>query len=217
MLNDLLIQASIAVPVILLIAMLTGIVYWTRSERRERFFTLFLAATLALEIVSRNTMYSVAGNLHLLLISSLLEFAFFAVLYLQFLHRKPRKYLLFSSIVLTLYLIYQSLQLSPQLDLSSFQLYDRMVADSMVVVFCLVFLYDSLSTETPSPALRRYTNTFVLIYAVIDFFMSLTSNFMVNETPNLVLVLWFVRLLAQIALYIHIGYVIWHNGRMQIR
>ena len=216
MLNDFIINYSWLTPILALIGVLLGWILYARSGEKEKLITWFLTGALVLELLSRYNMYDPgANNLRYLSISALFEYAFFSVFYYRYLLFPKRKWLLWGLAIFAVYLTLHLTLLPGVLETEKFQLYDRLLVDGVVLILSLIYFLDALKQEQATESGNTATNSFILVYVLLDLFMSLTVNFMVNVYTDLVLLLWLVRLLAIQGLYLNLSYKIWQSGKMQ--
>jgi len=205
---------SLISPLILLIGTVLGIVRSARNSAQEWIIWGFLVTALTIEGLSLAAAYSPSeNNLHFLSFSTFFEFVFFSVLYVYFFLQKRRNWLIWVLSGIALILLIPLFSMTIIADLTKFHLYDRLLADWVLLLLSLLFLKDLLNDAKDVPKHRQFSSIIISFYLVVDMFMALTINFMVNEAPTLVTAFWLIRLAASLTLYSNLTYLIWLNGK----
>ncbi|UTW61503.1 hypothetical protein KFE98_16010 [bacterium SCSIO 12741] len=214
-LNDWMVWLSWASPISLLLGILSAIRWGFRLDDQNRVVLVFLILFLIIDQCSRfiEQWFSMLNNLHFLSWSAWIEFAFFSILYTRFFVTRKFGYLKWVLSGIGILLLVHLLSRSFYVELEQFQLYDRLLVDGVVMLLGLLYLFVVLDSRKMVERAEQVTNIFILFYAAVDLFMSLTVNFMVNAGLSFVFVFWLIRLVFLVALYINLAQGIWHNGR----
>lgn len=217
MLEGIIYILGLCTPITLMIGVALGFFLYRKNDFVQRLLTWFITALLSLELASRYAWITIDNNLYFLTLSALVEFSFYGVLYYHLLSLKDHKWIVFLLVPVFLYLLFQTVTLSINVDPNQHNLYDRLIAGGGIMILALLFIKRSLTSETDFPRWYKLLNAVILTYIVIDMFMALTINFMVNAPKPLVFFFWFMRMLFLLLLYLTLVKVVWNNGSRKKR
>lgn len=204
-------------PIVLLCGVLIGGYFFKSLSQKNRLVFYFLISFLILDIISRNLMqwFRVESNLFLFSCAAFLEFILFTILYTKYFITKQVPYLYQSLILIGTLLLVHLIGLTIKIDLKQFELFDRLLVDAIIMTLGMIHLYQTLGKLEKCIKAEQKLNVIILLYFTVDFFISLTINFMVNNDRSLVIYFWIVRLLFLIILYSFLILEIWKNGKQQ--
>jgi hypothetical protein len=214
---------TLVAPAILIVGVILGLRNYSKSGSKEKLIILYLIVALILEIISRYSILATNHNLYILSISTLIEFIFFSILYQKFFFIEPIKWINYGLIIFSSYLVYTLIVLSldipgainPETAFNEFNLYHRLLSDSVILLLSFLYIKETLTSESIIPLQEYTTNTIIILYLIVDMFMSLTIKFMVNENLSLVFFFWTLRLVFLLLLYVNLILKVWQNGRQQ--
>lgn len=214
---------TLVAPAILIVGVFLGIKNYSKSGSKEKLIIYYLVLALVLEITSRYSILATNHNLYILSISTIIEFVFFSILYQKFFFIEPNKWISYGLILFSFYIIYTLIILSldipgainPETAFNEFNLYHRLLSDSVILLLSFLYIKETLTSESIIPLQEYTTNTIIILYLIVDMFMSLTIKFMVNENLSLVFFFWALRLVFLLLLYVNLILTVWQNGRQQ--
>lgn len=214
---------TLIAPAVLTVGVILGLIKYSKAGNKEKLILVYLTLALVLEITSRYWFITSNHNLFILSISTFVEFVFFSILYQKFFFIEPKKWINYGLLAFSFYLIYTLISLSfhiPMIngepsDFNEFNLYHRLLADSVILLLSFLYIKETLTSESIIPLREYTTNTIIILYLIVDMFMSLTIKFMVNENVSLVFFFWALRLVFLLLLYVNLILTVWQNGRQQ--
>ncbi|UTW66479.1 hypothetical protein KFE94_17800 [bacterium SCSIO 12643] len=223
MLNTVMTYLTLIAPAVLTVGVILGLIKYSKAGNKEKLILVYLTLALVLEITSRYWFITSNHNLFILSISTFVEFVFFSILYQKFFFLEPKKWINYGLLAFSFYLIYTLISLSfhiPMIngepsDFNEFNLYHRLLADSVILLLSFLYIKETLTSESIIPLREYTTNTIIILYLIVDMFMSLTIKFMVNENVSLVFFFWALRLVFLLLLYVNLILTVWQNGRQQ--
>jgi len=223
MLNTVMTYLTLIAPAVLTVGVIIGLKNYHKSGGKERLIIIYLVLALLLEITSRYWFLTSNHNLYILSLSTFIEFAFFSILYQKFFFIESKKWITYGLVGFSFYIVYTLITLSINIsgingsesDFNEFNLYHRLISDSVILLLSFLYIKETLTSESIIPLREYTTNTIIILYLIVDMFMSLTIKFMVNENVSLVFFFWALRLVFLLLLYVNLILTVWQNGRQQ--
>jgi len=213
--NDFFNLIGLTSPIVLLIGIIIGIFYFRNLTKGFRMIFLYLVMALIIDLLSRYFGYysHLKFNLFLLPIFGFLELVIFSTLYYKYiLHSKSIPLLLFIIFMLLL-IVVEFVFFNKLFDRKSFQSFGRVIADSAIISLCMIYYWKLVQGKVVMRSDINILNATVIIYYSINLILFLFINFLVNASIHIVTVFWTVNLVALIAFYLILIYLIWQDGK----
>lgn len=219
MLNEIMLILSLLSPIILLFGIIGAIYRWNKLDSLHKFIFIFFLISLAIDLLSRIMIrwLNLNSNLSLFSFYILIEYIFLAILYNYYLLTRKYKLLIYLTLIGGVIIILLSLSKLAPIIPTQYQLYEGLVANFFTILFGLFLIYHILVDDLQTSSQLRTLNNIIILYAGIQFFMSLTVNFMVNMEVELVTTFWLIRLFAIIIFYSKLAHILWQPGRTVIQ
>lgn len=198
------------VPFLLLSGMTLGIYYYSVLELKYRYFILYFAICLLIDIVSRIAGDFYGNNLLFLVVFSLLELLFFYKFYSTcFFKRKIPKHFV-AILIACMYMIGEIYVLSTTRP-EEFQSYSKTLGSFIILLMVIDFMFEMLNKKQFNNELLKF-NSILIIYFSINLIFFLPVNFLINAPSHIKFYFWFVHLIMTIIFYLFILIGIWKNG-----
>ena len=204
-------------PILLVLGLTLGLAKLTKLKRENRFILLFFLAELVIDLLSRYYReLSVAGNnLMFLQMNSLLELVFFSLFLHQFLNLKKKILTRILFVIIALIQIYQILFVDTS-TFYSFELYGKFLTGLYIIVLCIMYFINLIKKDEISEINPKLNLIIVIsIWALIDLFISLIVNYLINGQLKYIMYFWVLRMFAYLMLYSHFILKIWKTGRVK--
>lgn len=199
-------------PIVLLTGVVIGIVNIRKNPKIGQLIFGYFIVELIIEIASRYWGQVNKNNLIFLSVAGIVDVLFFSTLYVRFLFGRKRVWLLFISlptILLLFYMMYHKVALKP----SGFDAYDKVICDSIIVLFALISSYDLITGKEEVRKDVMRVNAAVLLSFSLDLLISLTYNFLINAGTHFVIYFWILRFVLLTTLYTTLVYTLWQIGK----
>lgn len=205
-------------PVLLSLGVILGLTKLSKLKNEDQLIVLFFLTALFVDLLSRYYGYisDNKNNLFFLQINSLFELSFFSVLlnkHLVKLNRQWIAYLLFG--IIASVQIYQ-IAFTDTSTLYSFELYGKFLTGLYIITLCFIYFINLIKKDEISEVNSNLNLIIVIsIWALIDLFISLIVNYLINGQLNYIIYFWILRMFAYLMLYSHFILKIWKTGRVK--
>ncbi len=199
-------------PIVLLTGVIIGIINIKKNPKIGQLIFGYFIIELIIEIASRYWGQVNKNNLIFLSVAGIVDVLFFSTLYIRFFFARKRIWLIFLSlpaILLLIYMMYHKVALKP----SAFDAYDKVICDSIIVLFALISSYDLINGKEEVRKDVMRVNAAVLLSFSLDLLISLTYNFLINVGQHFVIYFWILRFVLLTALYTTLAYTLWQIGK----
>ena len=202
-------------PVVLLMGVIVGILYFKQLNAYYRLVVVYLAICLVIDLFCRFWGYysHLKYNLFMIPIFGFLELSVFSVLYYKYIllnKSKPLLIFIIAMLLLILYEIVSTLKLSHK---EAFHSSGKVIADASIVFFCLLYYWKIFKGQISIHSEYNLLNAVIFGYYSINLFIFLPVNFLVNAKLNFVIFFWAVNLISMVLFYLILIYLIWQNGK----
>ena len=197
-------------PVVLVIGILIGAIYFKRLPTFYRVIILYLIWGLLAEF-RFGFKGDAESNLFFVPVYAVVEFIFFSFLYGRFILQKNWVLMIAFAFYLSL-LVVDVWLISQTLDPQYYRSYSKAIADFAIVTYCLFFFF----LELRGSVIRREYMVFnagSLLFFSINFLIHISLNFLVNAPLTVTLGFWLVNIISVISYYIFITQRLWVCGR----
>jgi|GEM_PF-2107392 len=204
-------------PILLVLGLTLGLTKLNKLKGENQLIIIFFLAELIIDLLSRYYReLSVAGNnLVFFQINSLFELVFFSLFLNQFLNLKRRLLTQVLFVIIALIQIYQILFVDTS-TFYSFELYGKFLTGLYIIVLCIMHFINLIKKDAISEVNSKLNLIIVIsIWALIDLFISLIVNYLINGQLKYIMYFWVLRMFAYLMLYSHFIFKIWKTGRMK--
>lgn len=202
-------------PVVLLIGVIAGIIYFKQLKASYRLVVIYLAICLVTDLFCRFWGYfsDLKYNLFLIPIFGFLELVVFSILYYRYIFRNKSNSLLLFIAAMFLLILSEIAFASKLFHRETFHSYGKVIADASVVFFCLLYYWKVFKGQIPINSEYNLLNAVVFVYYSVNLFIFLAVNFLVNAKLTFVIFFWAVNLISMVLFYLILIYLIWQNGK----
>jgi hypothetical protein len=184
---SLLLNVAKFLPIVSIVILLCGLIYRLFSSRKKKWPTTYLLLLLFFEVYPYILQYY---NLPILSISAFIHFAFLTYFfYSDFFDSKHiYKYIILGLGISPLIILYPTMNSS-----RDYQAYSTFIYDFVIVICIFIFYLKKMKVpQNYDKRIDRFINC-ALLYFSFDLFLSISSNYLVNESLILVAGFWFLR------------------------
>lgn len=201
-------------PMILIIGVLLGLVYYKKIDRENRIVWIYLIVCIFFDILSRNINSETGNNLFLWPLFSLSELIVLAILYQKLI----KKYKTILSLLLlgVGYILYEIWSIDGS-NVEGFQSYARIVTSFLIVVMVLSKIIWQVNTDQQITKGEQHLNYTILIVFSLNVLLLLPINLLVNGSSVLITSIWMIYLSVTVLFYIYLSVLIWKNGKNRKR
>ena len=214
--TELMNMSSLLSPLVLVLGVITGFLRYPRLSGKYKWILGYLCCALMIDLLSRywGLFTSQKNNLVFLSISGLIDLLFICGLYVfHYLPKKQRWLVYPTAAVFCLVLFNLFFSGSFTASTNTFQSYDKLICNMLIVVYCLFCFMELLQHKREEHREIMRVNSAVLIFFCVDILISMAANFLVNEAIGLVIYFWVLRLLLMTGMYLILIYTIWRTGK----
>jgi len=207
---------SFVSPIVLLIGIIVGLLYFSQLNTTYRLITAYLSICLVMDILCRYLgAYShLKYNLFMIPIFGFLELFIFSFLYYSKILRSNSKPLLLFIATMHLLILIEIVFALKSFHKESFQSYGKVIADAAILYFCLLYYWKVVKGQIPLDSEYNILTALIFIYYSVNLFIFLAVNFLVNEKISVVIFFWAVNLISLVLFYLALIYLIWQNGKI---
>ncbi len=180
----------------------------TESKFKKIPVIIYLGILLLIEMLS---VVVFKDNLYLFSLSFFLHFSFLVFYYFRVMFKYEN--ILFTVLLIGVGGVPMAVNLSVGYSTSSFQSYDRLLYDFIIMILSLSYFYVSLGRNDISKSSLVF-NGFVLAFFTIDIFLAAGTNYLINESLLLVAWFWFFRAILLQLYYCSLIYHTWKTGKI---
>lgn len=202
--------------IILWITFLTGCYFYFYLDSRYKYITQYLLLAVSFDLLITYFSISTKYNLFIWPIYSFLEFSIFSWLYYQCFLKENNKIGLPIFIVLFHGLIILDVvYLGDLYNAANFYAFSKVVADVGIILLCLLYYKTALTRQESINREMFVLNSIFISYFSINLIISLSMNFLINESNHLVFPFWILNAISASLLYLSLTYMIWQHGKTQ--
>ncbi len=199
-------------PIILLLGVILGLVYFSRLERVYRLLLLFLVMSLVIDITSRLVGRFYQNNLILIPIYGLFELLILSRVYIKYLKIVKNSAWYFVIGALVVYNIYEIINLF-NVEPKDFNSHSRVFDSLALVVMSIVFYIKQIVDDIPARPGFLFLNTVIFAFHSLNLILYLPINFLINENSDVKFHFWYASLVITLVFYSSIIRMIWKHGK----
>ncbi|TCN63729.1 hypothetical protein CLV25_11579 [Acetobacteroides hydrogenigenes] len=215
--NQIWTYVSLLSPIVLLLGISIGLYNFKHLGVSTRYLFYYLVLCLGADFLCRYFGYysRFKYNLFIVPIFGFFELAIFSKLYYSHILRRRSNILIGFMVLALLCVSSELLFVSRLLHLKNFQSFGKVIADVVIVLYCLMYYWRIFNGSIPIVKEHRYLNVAALIYFSINLVLFLPINFLVNESISVVFLFWVLNLVSLNLFYLVLIYLIWQNGKIR--
>ncbi len=203
-----------ASPAVLVLGVIAGIYYFKYLGPVSRRILFYLIVSLCFDVLSRIIGSLNGNNLLLWPLLGLTELLIFGNFYRHLIKKKWWVWSLTTAGVV--YIIAELIYIDAN-NVSAFQTYAKVVASFLIVLMTCILFMERIKGDEKIARSRMYLHFAILAYFSLNIILLLPINFLINESPEVIVYIWFVYLMSTVLFYLYLTYFIWKNGKSRKR
>lgn len=211
--KELIYLLSWASPLLLLIGVAVGTIYFKQLDRIRKAIFFYLIGGLLFDLTGRIMgHYFSNNNLILIPLFALFELPLFTYIYILLFNKKYSAIIYTLSGAAFLFMIVESLTVNSS-DYLNFQSYSRTVGAFLIVMYSIGYYFKNFFKISADSQRKMTLNTVILSFFSLNLIFLLPINFLINATSHLRFYLWLGNLCITLLFYLFLSISLWRNGK----
>jgi len=202
-LSNILNQIGFFLNALSVLILLIGIFICFGKSYNSKWLYVYICFLFILEVISRILGYYLKNNYFIISLSFFLNFLFLTFFYLEKIY-KANRILTLNINILALLLFILTYHLQP---------YDRFTYSLVITCYSLIFIHKWLQGSIKSNRASFLLNASILLFFCVDAFLAIATDYLVNNSLELVSWFWFFRGILLQVFYITLIYYAWKTGK----
>ena len=194
-------------PIILIVGVIGGAVFYNRLEKKHRLLLLYLIVALTFDISGRFFGHFFKYNLFLIPLYGLAELIVFC-----FIFTIKRSYFFVIIGIGSLLVGYEIFSIDP-FDTSGFNSYSKVFANFSILLMAFLSYYRILESEEEIERKVLVFKSLTFIYFALSLILYIPLNFLISKNSDLPFYFWNVNLIITSSFYIYISHILWNSGK----